>query len=590
MPLQFDDNFPIILSDALEFAKPFLNEEDYRTFLDYSGTEISEESKEELIKILHDLWAQRKTMGIPDTFSNNQSQPNPNNYQQPDTFDRGFVPTSNQSSNQPAPQFNTNFNNPKNAQNFMPNNYQNSMQNNVPVPQFNNPMQAQGQFGQQNNGQMQPRPMPMNNGSTMQNNMQQPMRAPAPQFNNQGQMQNVQQNQFQGQFQGQPQGQAQGQMQSQMQGQFQGQMQPNMQQSTQAMQAPIQPQPSYTINPTLAPVSEVETEEIAPTPTNNRAPKPEPVSKPKFDPSQFNFGDLGGEEDDDEIDYDFDDEDTMDNNEDSKLSADTLVEGSKYKPSSILDKEDDEENEFSKIEKSLGKKKLEPQEPETHNFEFDDTEETAPIDTKKNLDSNELLSENDSKHSKHHEDKKTIIDFGSIRNNVRKNELQKATQTFTDARDNQEKSFKELIEKQTLILSEFEDINDYVEAMTDTILNLNDQMKTRAQDIQDLRNLTDIKGPSAQSQLDELGYTLDQIKKEIRSVKVESERGLKELLSRVAVLEANSYRGDSDIDARVALLQSKLSQMNGSEKTIKSSPNGEVSSKQDKLNKLQSIK
>jgi hypothetical protein len=553
MPLQFDDNFPTNLAQALEFAKPFLNQEDYDTFVNYSETDISEESKEELIKILHDLWSQRKTMDIPDVFPSN--------------------------SNQNSPQQNLQNNNMANSNQFQnqgqfPNQQPMQMQGNQPHPQSYPQPDAFGKGfvpAPQMNGMMQGQNPQMNQG--MPRPMQQNI--PNPGF---GVPQNHQNHQM---MQGQNQGQLQGQNHQMNQGM---QNIPNPQ-FNQPMNQPMTP--NYTINPSAVippAVMESPTVQAAnnPNATSNRIPKPPEPAKPSFDPSQFTFDDY---EDDD---LDLDDESM--NIESEKLTADKVsTKSSSYKPSPILDSNgEEEENEFTKLEKSISEKKstesiketIDENEVVKPSFEFDDTEETPPV-----AEEGSIAAESPT------QSRATVIDFSSIRNNVRKQELIEITNKFVESNQSNEKTFKELIEKQTKILTEFEDINDYVEAMTETILSLNDQMKTRAQDIQDLRNQTDIKGPSAQSQLDDLGYTLDQIKKDLRGIRVESDRGMKELLSRVAVLEANSYKGDSDIDARVSVLQSKISQLThtNSPKQYRETTTN-TSSKSEKLAQLKNIK
>jgi hypothetical protein len=491
-------------------------------------------------------------MDIPDVFSpttaqpqqsssttnNNQNMNQPtatNNYTQsypqPDAFGKGFVP---------APQFQGQPMN--NNQGMNP-----GMNNNFGQQQSHNQQQfGQGQ-GFNNQNFQQPRPNMNNQGFV-----------PAPQF------------------QGQPMNNNQG-MNPGMNNNFGQQPMHNqtINNSVNQNQIPnqnIQPVPTYTVTPeNVAPFIAVPIANPSPNSTTNRIPKPLVAeAKPTFDPSQFNFDDF---------------DDDLDSNDDQKLNIDSLTADTKYTPSATILDSKKEDNEFTKLEKSIAEKNNDKTDiiDEKKSFEFNDDEEAIP-----NVEPETEQTSSSESQQNSNNIKPTVIDFGAIRNNVRKNELLEITDKFLESNQNNEKTFSDLVQKQTKILSEFEDINDYVEAMTETILSLNDQMKTRALDIQDLRGQTDIKGASAQSQLDDLGYSLDQIKKDIRAVKVESERGMKEIFSRVAVLEANSFKGDSDIDARVAVLQSKISQLSGG--FSKQNNSDSNSSKSQKLARLQNMK
>ncbi len=154
------------------------------------------------------------------------------------------------------------------------------------------------------------------------------------------------------------------------------------------------------------------------------------------------------------------------------------------------------------------------------------------------------------------------IDFVSIRSNVKKEDILLLKSNFVNTRESQEKSLNEFVEKVTTVICEFEEVNDYIEAMTDKVLTINDEVISQAQDIQDLKNQTQNRGGSLQDQIDEVKYDVEKILKEIRNIRIEIKRSNDEIRSRLSILEADSYRAENDgINQKLSVIKSELSKL-----------------------------
>ena len=154
------------------------------------------------------------------------------------------------------------------------------------------------------------------------------------------------------------------------------------------------------------------------------------------------------------------------------------------------------------------------------------------------------------------------IDFSTIRENSSKTDLANIKQSFIEARQSHETVLEGFVDKVTEILSNFEDINDYIEAMTDKVLNINDEVVNQSQDIQALKSATQVRGPALQDQCDEIRYDLEKIAKELRNARIEMKRSNDEIRQRLSILESDSFRQANDgIEARLALIKSDMSKM-----------------------------
>ena len=240
-----------------------------------------------------------------------------------------------------------------------------------------------------------------------------------------------------------------------------------------------------------------------------------------------------------------------------KLTKKDLENDEAYKPSIIL--ADTETNIEQEDEDS---------------FEFDTPEDVetskAKTDTKvKNIEIEGVKLETDSDEQSSHTESKTNkrlssggIDFVNIRSNVKKEDISLIKDDFVNLRQLQEKSFENFVDKVATVLCEFEEVNDYIEAMTDKVLTINDEVISQAQDIQDLKNQTQNRGGSLQDQIDEVKYDVEKILKEIRNIRIEIKRSNDEIRSRLSILEADSFRAENDgINQKLSVIKSELSKL-----------------------------
>jgi hypothetical protein len=184
------------------------------------------------------------------------------------------------------------------------------------------------------------------------------------------------------------------------------------------------------------------------------------------------------------------------------------------------------------------------------------------------------------------------IDFSAIRDNADKEEINKLTDEYLVARESHEKAYADLIKKNTKIFSDFEDINDYIESMTDKVLTINDQVINQGEEIQLLKNGTQARGSSLQDQTDEIRYDIEKLIKEIRNVKIEQKRAVDEIRTRLSTIESNSFRNDgNDFELKYNILKSqveKLQQQNNFDKIVTKSEPVTKSNRAERLNSISS--
>ncbi len=182
------------------------------------------------------------------------------------------------------------------------------------------------------------------------------------------------------------------------------------------------------------------------------------------------------------------------------------------------------------------------------------------------------------------------IDFSNIRDNVDKAEINKLTDEFLSARELHEKAYIELVKKNTKIFSDFEDINDYIEAMTDKVLTINDQVINQGEEIQTLKNGTQARGSSLQDQTDEIRYDIEKLIKEIRNVKIEQKRAVDEIRTRLSTIESNSFRNDgNDFELKYNILKSQVEKLQQEKSFDKIQPTSEPVTKSTRAARLNSI-
>jgi hypothetical protein len=243
-----------------------------------------------------------------------------------------------------------------------------------------------------------------------------------------------------------------------------------------------------------------------------------------------------------------------------KITKKDLEVDEGYKPSAIITEpqtvEEPEEDSFefdtfedvetSKVETDKNVKKVEK---EADNFEKDQDEQVEIFDGEaENVPTKRLSSGG--------------IDFVNIRSNTKKDEILSIKDDFVSSRQSHEKSFENFVEKVTTVICEFEEVNDYIEAMTDKVLSINDEVINQAQDIQDLKNQTQNRGGSLQDQIDEVKYDVEKILKEIRNIRIEIKRSNDEIRSRLSILEADSFRAENDgINQKLSVIKSELSKL-----------------------------
>ena len=182
------------------------------------------------------------------------------------------------------------------------------------------------------------------------------------------------------------------------------------------------------------------------------------------------------------------------------------------------------------------------------------------------------------------------IDFSNIRDNVDKAEINKLTDEFLTAREAHEKAYIDLVKKNTKIFSDFEDINDYIEAMTDKVLTINDQVINQGEEIQTLKNGTQARGSSLQDQTDEIRYDIEKLIKEIRNVKIEQKRAVDEIRTRLSTIEANSFRNDgNDFELKYNILKSQVEKLQQEKSFEKIQPTTQPVTKSTRAARLNSI-
>jgi hypothetical protein len=213
----------------------------------------------------------------------------------------------------------------------------------------------------------------------------------------------------------------------------------------------------------------------------------------------------------------------------------------------------------------------EPKELEVEDaFSFDteeDVKKSAPIkapkDEIKEIDTTENTTKNNIEEEKiAKRPTGGSIDFTNIRENVRKDLILQLKESYVQTRTANEETYGQFVEKITEVLCEFEDINDYIEAMTDKVLSMNDEVISQASDIQALKNATQNRGASLQDQVDEVRYDLEKILKEIRNVRIEMKRSNDEIRQRLSILEADSFRQENDgINQKLTIMKSEISRL-----------------------------
>jgi hypothetical protein len=178
------------------------------------------------------------------------------------------------------------------------------------------------------------------------------------------------------------------------------------------------------------------------------------------------------------------------------------------------------------------------------------------------------------------------IDFNSIRENADKAAINKMTEEYLASRTAHEKAYVELMKKNTKIFSDFEDINDYIEAMTDKVLTINDQVISQGNDIQTIKNNTQVRGSiSLQDQADEIKYDIEKLIKEIRNVKIEQKRAVDEIRTRLSSIESNSFRNDgNDFELKYNILKSQVEKLQNQKVVAPSQPQGPKENRQPNPN------
>jgi hypothetical protein len=219
--------------------------------------------------------------------------------------------------------------------------------------------------------------------------------------------------------------------------------------------------------------------------------------------------------------------------------------------------------------------------PEETSFEFDtaDEVEVSKVAVSKNskqleiedkADQEDFDNQDESTNSDQFVSTKRLssggIDFVSIRSKTKKEDIVAIKDDFVNSRHSHEKSFENFVEKVSTVICEFEEVNDYIEAMTDKVLTINDQVINQAQDIQELKNQTQNRGGSLQDQIDEVKYDVEKILKEIRNIRIEIKRANDEIRSRLSILEADSFRAENDgINQKLSVIKSELSKLQESQ-------------------------
>lgn len=524
--------FPKVASEAIEFSY-FLSESEKAEWRDWLKT-ATPEQQEELVDILYSMWQDNQKNAVPENLGNNtnlapavtpvaannpipvQSQPAPI-FNQPQ-----FNP-------QPAPQPVFNNSVPTTFSNN-PNPFQASPTNQFPpAPAFPSaPIPQPPQFNQPF---LNPAPV-----AAPVAPVQSPF--PAPTFNPVSQIQEPILN-TNSQFPGG------------------GLSQPQQQINSSAQLPSFEPAtPTTFVEPVVAVVPSVEEvkikepeivvpetkePEIIPEPiVEVEVPKIElPAAKPEIEAAPimptFNFDDEEDEIEEKEVE--------VETKRPNDINMESLVNDNKYRPNPILDN-DDSDTDFVFNKSGVEPKKIEKAKPvtKTTTTAASDAVETEASETSQKVPASEDQP----------------IDFNNLKDLDADGVLHEIYNDYRETNDVNQKKFGVFLDKITKVLSNYEIISSHFENLTGKVVNINDKMVAQAQDIQALKDATQTQaGTSIQEQIDDLRFDVDNMEKDLRTLRTETRRKSSEISQQLAGFGANSLQ-NGGLDQKIELIKSEI--------------------------------
>lgn len=322
--------------------------------------------------------------------------------------------------------------------------------------------------------------------------------------------------------------------------------------------APVEPFKSTITEPPVIEKTEVEEPKIEPKiPEPTIAPAPEITSAP--DTSQnintsFDF--------EDELESEKPETEAKKSND---INMESLVNDNKYRPNPILNDNSETDSEFIFKNNSEPKniEKAKPASPkptqsktdkdsdqDNQDFEFNPVQ--PPKDTNKNPKPNPNKSNNK---------KDQVIQFNNLKDPGTKDMLNEIYNDYIETYDTNQKKFVVFLDRVTKVLSNYETISGHFENLTGKVVDINDKMVSQARDIQALKDATRTQaGTSIQEQIDDIRFDLDNLEKDVRSLRTESRRKTSEISQQMAAVGADSY-GDGGVIQKIELLKSEINNL-----------------------------
>jgi len=298
-------------------------------------------------------------------------------------------------------------------------------------------------------------------------------------------------------------------------------------------------------------------------------PKPEPTPvKPTISEAvttpptinidtSFDFDDEG----EDEVDFE---EPIKELKKNGDINMESLVNDNKYRPNPILEDNGDTETEFvfknSSEPITIEKPKPATPKPAVQTKDNDDQEENTNTDSEpKRVKENKNNSKPQSYKGNNKKDQ--VIEFNSLKDPGTKDMLNEIYNDYIETYDSNQKKFVVFLDRVTKVLSNYETISSHFENLTGKVVDINDKMVAQARDIQALKDATRTQaGTSIQEQIDDLRFDLDNLEKDVRSLRTESRRKTSELSQQMAAVGADSY-GDGGVIQKIELLKSDINNL-----------------------------
>lgn len=228
----------------------------------------------------------------------------------------------------------------------------------------------------------------------------------------------------------------------------------------------------------------------------------------------------------------------------SEINMESLVNDNKYTPNPILNDDDGEEFNFKKDVELQNAEKAATRKAKTAVAEA--SEDDSEYDF--NFDSSKIPASSGD----------DTIKFDNLKNSGSRDMLNEIYNEYIKTNDLNEKKFTSFLDYITKVLSSYEQISEHFEKLTGKVIDINDKIVSQAKDIQALKEVTHTQsGSSIQDQVDDLRYDLDNLEKDLRSLRTESRRKTSEINQQMVAIGASSYP-DGGINQKIELLKSEI--------------------------------